>query len=88
MHAVSQYINVPFPFELHLMCTPLYMNGDAISTSFVFSLFDAMHDTDCNLNGYLLCNSRGSSRIRSKITAERVRWPGLPHGLKTNRDGA
>ena len=43
MHAVSQYINVPFPFELHLMCKPLYMNGDAISTSFVFSLFDALH---------------------------------------------
>ena len=38
-----------------------------ISTSFVFSLFDAMHVTD-----YDLRNSCDSRRIRSKITAERV----------------
>ena len=41
-----------------------------ISTSFVFSLFDAMHVTDCDLSGYLLRNSRDSSRIRSEVTAE------------------
>ena len=43
-----------------------------ISTSFVFSLFDAMHVTDYDLSGYLLRNSCDSRRIISKITAERV----------------
>ena len=73
MQAVNQYSNVPFPCELHLMCTALYMNGHFHFTC--FSLFDAMHVTDCDLSEYLLHNSCDSSRIRSEITAERVRWP-------------
>ena len=71
MHAVSQYSNVPFPFELYLMWTALYVSGHFHFICF-FSLFDAMHVTDYDLSGYLLRNSCDSRRIRSKITAERV----------------
>ena len=80
---VASTLNGGFHF---IFCCPSCM-WTVISTSVAFSLFDAIHVTDCNLSGHLLRNSHDSSRIRSDITAERVWWPGLPYGLKTHRDG-
>ena len=73
LYAITQILSIAVPIVKTLRA----------NTSASMSLWQEPRNGNCYMR-ILRDNQVG---IRSKVTTEGVRWPGLPHGPKTDRDG-